>query len=306
MTDYDVIIIGAGPAGITAGIYLARAGRKAVIIEAGVPGGQVFINHAVENYPGFPEAISGAELAGLMEKQATRFGVEIKNLPISKITRLSDGNFELEAFSKKFTARAIILATGSKPKQLGIPGEEKLFGAGVSYCSTCDGMFFKGKDVVVIGGGNSALHGAEYLERICNSVTLVHRREEFRGDKILVERLKADAKVKLMLCNNVLEIVGDKKVEGLKIKCTKTGKEDTVKCDGVFIYVGYEPQNVLVKDLVNLDDYGYVIADKDMSTSLQGLYAAGDVIQKSYRQMVTAVADGCVAALSVDKYITTG
>ena len=303
MADYDAIIIGAGPAGITAGIYLARAGRKAVIIEAGVPGGQVFINHAVENYPGFPQAISGAELASLMEKQAIRFGVEIKNLPISKITKLSDGNFELEAFSKKFTARAVILATGSKPKQLGVPGEEKLFGAGVSYCSTCDGMFFKGKDVVVIGGGNSALHGAEYLERICNSVTLIHRREEFRGDKILVERLKADAKVKLMLCNNVFEIVGDKKVEGLKMKCVKTAKEEFVKCDGIFIYVGYEPQNALVKDLVKLDDYGYVITNPDMSTNLQGLYAAGDVIQKSYRQMVTAVADGCIAALSVDKFL---
>ena len=303
MADYDAIIIGAGPAGITAGIYLARAGRKAVIIEAGVPGGQVFINHAVENYPGFPEAISGAALAALMEKQAARFGVEIKNLPISKITKLSDGNFELEAFSKKFTARAIILATGSKPKQLGIPGEEKLFGAGVSYCSTCDGMFFKGKDVVVIGGGNSALHGAEYLERICSSVTLVHRRDEFRGDVFLVKRLKADSKVKMLLSTNVLEVVGDKKVEGLKVKDVKTGKEDVVKCDGVFIYVGYEPQNVLVKDLVKLDDYGYVITDKDMSTSLSGLYAAGDVIQKSYRQMVTAVSDGCVASLSVDKFL---
>ena len=305
MTDYDAIIIGAGPAGITAGIYLARAGRKAVIIEAGVPGGQVFINHAVENYPGFPEAISGAELAGRMEKQAARFGVEIKNLPISKITKLKDGTFELEAFSKKFTSKAVILATGSKPKQLGIPGEDKFFGAGVSYCSTCDGMFFKGKDVVVIGGGNSALHGAEYLERICSSVTLIHRRDEFRGDKILVERLKADAKVKFMLSNNIFEIVGDKKVDGLKMKNVKTAKEDFVKCDGVFIYVGYEPQNALVKDLVKLDEYGYVITNTDMSTSLAGLYAAGDVTRKSYRQMVTAVADGCVAALSVDKYIMT-
>ena len=304
MTDYDAIIIGAGPAGITAGIYLARAGRKAIIIEAGVPGGQVFINHEIENYPGFPEAISGSELAGRMEKQAVRFGVEIKNLPISKITKSSNGDFELEAFSKKFTTRTVILATGSKPKQLGIPGEEKLFGAGVSYCSTCDGMFFKGKDVVVIGGGNSALHGAEYLERICNSVTLIHRRDEFRGDVFLVQRLKSDSKVKMILSTNVLEVVGDKKVEGLKVKNVKTGKEDIVKCDGVFIYVGSEPQNALVKDLVKLDEYGYVIAGTDMSTSLSGLYAAGDVTKKSYRQMVTAVSDGCVAALSVDKFLS--
>ena len=303
MVDFDAIVIGAGPAGITAGIYLARAGRKSVIIEAGVPGGQVFINHAVENYPGFPQAISGSELASMMEKQAARFGVEIKNFPISKITKLKDGTFELEAFSKKFTAKAVILATGSKSKPLGVPGEERLFGAGVSYCSTCDGMFFKGKDVVVIGGGNSALHGAEYLERICNSVTLIHRRDEFRGDKILVERLRTEAKVKFLLSNDVFEIFGDKKVEGLKTKSIKTGKESLLKCDGVFIYVGSEPQNTLVKDLVKLDEYGYVITGKDMSTSLEGLYAAGDVVQKSYRQIVTAVADGCIAALSVDKFI---
>ena len=304
MADYDVVVIGAGPAGLTAGIYLVRAGRKAVIIEAGVPGGQVFINHAVENYPGFPEAISGSELAGRMEQQAQRFGVEIKNLPVSKITKLSNGDFELEAFSQKITAKAVIIATGSKPKQLGIPGEERLFGTGVSYCSTCDGMFFKGKDVVVIGGGNSALHGAEYLERICKSVTLIHRRDEFRGDVFLVERLKADSNVKMLLSTSPLEVVGEKKAEGVKVKDVKTGKEDIVKCDGVFIYVGYEPQNILVKDMVKLDEYGYIITKADMSTSMDGLYAAGDVIQKSYRQMVTAVSDGCIAALSADKFLT--
>jgi thioredoxin reductase (NADPH) len=299
MADYDVIIVGAGPAGITAGIYLARAGRKTVIIEAGVPGGQVFINHLVENYPGFPEPIAGSELAERMQKQVERLGVEIKNLPASKLTKLKNGEFELEAFSQKLTSKAVVLATGSKPKHLGIPGEERLFGAGVSYCSTCDGMFFKGKDVVVIGGGNSALHGAEYLERICKSVTLIHRRDEFRGDVLLVQRLKNNSNVKFMLSNNVYEIVGEKKVEGIKIKNVKTSKEETVKCDGVFIYVGSEPQNSLAQGLVDMDEYGYVITKPDMSTSLVGLYAIGDVIKKPFRQMVTAVSDGCIAALTI-------
>ncbi len=303
MADYDVIIIGAGPAGITAGIYLARAGRKTVIIEAGVPGGQVFINHLVENYPGFPEAIPGSELAERMEKQVTRLGVEIKNLPVSKLTKLKSGEFELEAFSQKLTSKAVILATGSKPKHLGISGEERLFGAGVSYCSTCDGMFFKGKDVVVIGGGNSALHGAEYLERICKTVTLIHRREEFRGDVFLVERMKKDSNVKFLLGNTVHEVIGEKKVEGLKIKNVKTGKEDVVKCDGVFIYVGYEPQSSLAQGLVEMDEYGYIITKPDLSTSLAGLYAAGDVTKKPFRQIVTAVNDGCEAALNADKYL---
>jgi thioredoxin reductase (NADPH) len=304
MAGYDVIIVGAGPAGMTAGIYLARAGRKVVIIEAGVPGGQVFINHLVENYPGFSEPIAGSELAERMQKQVERLGVEIKNLPVSKLTKLKSGEFELEAFSQRLTSKAVILATGSKPKHLGIPGEESLFGAGVSYCSTCDGMFFKGKDVVVIGGGNSALHGAEYLERICKTVTLIHRRDEFRGDVLLVQRLKNDSNVKLMLGNNVYEVIGDKKVEGLKMRNVKTSQESTVKCDGVFIYVGSEPQNSLVQGLIDLDEYGYVITKPDMSTSLPGLYAAGDVVQKPFRQMVTAVSDGCIAALNADKYLT--
>jgi len=304
MADYDVAIIGAGPAGMTAGIYLARAGRKTVIIEAGVPGGQVFINHLVENYPGFPEPIAGSELAERMQKQVERLGVEIKNTPVSSLVKQGDEEFILESFGKKITARAVIIATGSKPKPLNVPGEEKLFGAGVSYCSTCDGMFFKGKDVIVVGGGNSALHGAEHLARICNTVTLVHRREGFRGDVVLVQRIKKIDNIKLMTSAEVVEITGDKKVSGVNVKDVKTSQVKNVKCDGVFIYVGSCPQNELVKDLVECTPTGHIVAQPhDMSTSLEGLFAAGDVIKKDYRQMVTAVSDGCIAALSADKFL---
>lgn len=302
MSEFDVVIVGAGPAGITAGIYLARAGRACVIVEAGVPGGQVFINHLVENYPGFPEAIKGSELAERMEKQVTRLGVEIKTSSVSSIKKEGE-HFIVEGFNLNVKSKAVIFSAGSKPKSLGIPGEEKLFGRGVSYCSTCDGMFFKGKDVVVIGGGNSALHGAEYLEKICKSVTLVHRRDSFRGDLLLVDRLKKSSNVKMALSKEVLEVVGDKKVESIKLKDVKTGITEELSCDGVFIYVGYQPQSELLKGLCDLDEYGYVIADETMSSSMPGLYVAGDVVKKHHRQIITATYDGCVAALSLNGYL---
>ncbi len=302
MHDFDAVIVGAGPAGMTAAIYLARSGRSCVILEAGVPGGQVFINHLVENYPGFPEPIQGSELAGRMEKQVARLGVEIRNSNVSSIKKEGDG-FLVEGYNLKLKTKIVIYAGGSKPKALGIPGEERLFGKGVSYCSTCDGMFFKGKDVVVVGGGNSALHGVEHLVHICNSVTLIHRRDEFRGDIVLVNRLKAMPKVKMMLSTQPLEVLGEKKTEALKLKDLKTGSEQDLKCDAVFIYVGYEPQTEILKGLCKLDDYGYVLTDETMSTSLPGLYAAGDVVKKPYRQMVTATYDGCVAALSANGYL---
>lgn len=302
MNQFDSVIVGAGPAGMTAAIYLARSGRTCVILEAGVPGGQVFINHLVENYPGFPEPIEGSKLAERMEKQVTRLGVEIRNSNVSTIKKDGDG-FLVEGYNLNLKAKTVIFAAGSKPKPLGIPGEERLFGSGVSYCSTCDGMFFKGKDVVVVGGGNSALHGVEHLAHICSSVTLIHRRDEFRGDIVLVNRLKTMPNVKMFLSTQPLEVVGEKRTEALRLKDIKTGKVHDLKCDAVFIYVGYQPQSEVVKDLCKLDDYGYILTDENMATSLPGLYAAGDVVKKPYRQMVTATYDGCVAALSANGYL---
>jgi thioredoxin reductase (NADPH) len=302
MTNYDVAIIGAGPAGISAGIYLARAGRKTLLIEAGVPGGQVFVNHAVENYPGFVEPVSGQELAGLMEKQLTRLGVEIKNTPVTAVKKEGD-NFIVEGLNINISVKALIFATGAKPKVLGVPGEERLFGAGVSYCSTCDGMFFKGKEAFIIGGGNSALHGAEHLSRICTKVSIVHRRDEFRGDLIMVERLKKLSNVRMILSSGLEKINGEKKVESVSIKDLKTGTISDYKTDSVFIYVGYSPQNELLKGLVDCNDYGYVLVNDEMATSVPGIFAAGDIVSKKHRQIVTAVSDGCVAALSASAYL---
>jgi thioredoxin reductase (NADPH) len=302
MTNYDVAIIGAGPAGISAGIYLARAGRKTLLIEAGVPGGQVFVNHAVENYPGFVEPVSGQELAGLMEKQLTRLGVEIKNTPVTAVKKEGD-NFIVEGLNLNISVKALIFATGAKPKVLGVPGEERLFGAGVSYCSTCDGMFFKGKEAFIIGGGNSALHGAEHLSRICTKVSIVHRRDEFRGDLIMVERLKKLSNVRMILSSGLEKINGEKKVESVSIKDLKTGTISDYKTDSVFIYVGYSPQNELLKGLVDCNDYGYVLVNDEMATSVPGIFAAGDIVSKKHRQIVTAVSDGCVAALSASAYL---
>jgi thioredoxin reductase (NADPH) len=303
MTDYDVAIIGAGPAGMSAGIYLARAGRKTLILEAGIPGGQVFVNHEVENYPGFVEPISGQELASFMEKQVQRLGVEIKNTSVRSIKKEGD-NFLIEGFNLKVMVSSVIFATGAKPKVLGVPGEERLFGAGVSYCSTCDGMFFKGKEAFVIGGGNSALHGAEHLSRICSQVNIVHRRDEFRGDIIIVDRLKKLANVRMILSSGLEAINGEKKVESVSIKNLKTGSIKDYKTDSVFIYVGYSPQNELLKGLVDCNDYGYVLVDQDMATSLPGIFAAGDIVSKKYRQIVTAVSDGCIAALSANSRLS--
>ncbi len=302
MTNYDVAIIGAGPAGMSAGIYLARAGRKTVILEAGVPGGQVFVNHAVENYPGFIEPISGQELAGLMEKQVQRLSVEIKNTPVKTIKK-EGKKFLIEGFNLKELVGSVIFATGAKPKILGVPGEERLFGAGVSYCSTCDGMFFKGKEAFIIGGGNSALHGAEHLSRICSQVSIVHRRDEFRGDLIIVERLKKLPNVKMILSSELVEINGEKKVESVSVKDIKTGKVANYKTDSVFVYVGYLPQNELLKGFVECNQHGYALVNSDMSTSVPGIFAAGDIVSKKYRQIVTAVSDGCIAGLSASAYL---
>ncbi|MCX6112819.1 MAG: thioredoxin-disulfide reductase [Proteobacteria bacterium] len=302
MADFDVVIIGGGPAGMSAGIYLARSGRKTVILEAGAPGGQVFINHSIENYPGFAEATPGAVLAEAMQKQVERLGVEIKNSPVNSIKK--DGkNYKIKGFNIDMTTRAIIIATGSKPKPLGVPGEERFFGAGVSYCSTCDGMFFKGKDVFVVGGGNSAVYSAEHLSRICNSVTLVHRRNEFRAEPGLVADLKGYKNIRIMKSNELVEITGDKKVEGVILKDINTSKTSSIKADAVFIYVGSIPQNSLVEGMLELSDYGYIMVKDDMSTSLPGIFAAGDVVNKKYRQIVTAVSDGCIAALSASDYL---
>jgi thioredoxin reductase (NADPH) len=299
---YDVAIIGGGPAGVTAGIYLGRMGRKCVILEAGVVGGQMFLSHEVENYPGFKEPISGSKLSSIFEEQVKRFDVEVKMFPVEGIKK-EKNEFILKGMSGEVKAKSVIVATGSIPRKLGLDGEEKLFGKGVSYCSTCDGMFFKNRDVAVIGGGNSSLEGVLHLSRICKSVSLIHRRDEFRGDKVLVDRARNLENVKFYTSFIPEKINGESKVESISLKNLKTKKTEEVKLDAVFIYVGTEAKNSMVKGFLDLDEKGYIKVDKEMKTSVEGVFAAGDIISKKHKQIVLSCAEGCMASYSADEFL---
>jgi len=303
MKILDAIIIGSGPAGLTAALYLARAKREIMVIEAGVFGGQMYLSHLVENYPGFIEPIKGYELSMKMKAQVDKLGVDFK--VASVINVIKEDNFFIISTSTKqeYRAKTVILASGSKPRKIGVEGEDKFYGLGVSYCSTCDGMFFKNKTVVVVGGGNSAIEAVNYLSRICPSVTLVHRKDTFKAEKILIDRVKEFNNVEFLLNYNVKAIKGDEKVKSIII-VDNENKEKEIICDGVFIYIGYLPQNDLVKNLCNLDSSGYVVVDKDYSSSLKGLYAIGDIISKDIRQIATAVGDATTCALKLDKYLS--
>jgi thioredoxin reductase (NADPH) len=302
--NYDAVVIGGGPAGMTAGLYLFRTGRTVVVLESAVPGGKAFLSPLIENYPGFIEPVQGKVLAGNMHKQLQRVGVELRNTGVDKIEKQGKV-FKISGYNLDINAKAVVVATGATPKKIGVQGEEQFYGTGVSYCSTCDGMFFKDKDVVVVGGGNSAVGAAEHLSRICKSVTIVHRRNEFRANKVLVKRLLETPNIKVFWSSELLSINGTDRVTHIKLKKTETGEVADHKCDGVFIYAGYAPKNDLVRDLLTLDETGYIIADNSMATSCKGLFAAGDIIVKSVRQIVTAISDGCIAAISADKYISS-
>lgn len=302
MASYDLIIIGAGPAGLTAALYAARAGLKALVIEKAAAGGQIATTAIMENWPG-TESISGPALIEGMANHAKKFGAEI--MEFTEVTGL-----ELEGKIKKvqtmggaFESSAVILATGSREKKLGVKGETELKGKGVSYCATCDAPFFREKDIIVIGGGNSALEEAVHLAKFAKSVTVVHRRSHFRADKAVEDKLKANPKVKIVLDAVVEEILGAKNVEGVKIRGTKTGQESEIKCDGVFIYVGMIPNTEFLAGKVALDKYGCIIVDDSKKTNVEGVYAAGDATHSIVKQVVTAAGDGAIAAVSAEKYI---
>ncbi len=302
MRKYDLVIIGGGPAGLSAGLYAARARHSTLILEKEMIGGQMATTELIENYPGFSEGSSGIELADKMRTQAERFGAEIELSEASavdfsgedKVVKTADGDL---------VGRAVIIATGRRPRLLGVPGESELRGRGVSYCATCDGPFFRDKRIAVVGGGNSAIEEALYLTRFASEVAVVHRRDALRADRILQERAFANGKMRFVWDSVVTAIEGNGKVESLAIKNVKTGEQGSLPVDGVFIYVGSLPNTEIFEGQIELDERGYVIVDADLATSSPGVFAAGDVHVGPVKQVATAVGDGALAAISAGRYL---
>ncbi|MGI5901877.1 MAG: thioredoxin-disulfide reductase [Desulfitobacteriia bacterium] len=301
---YDVIIVGGGPAGLTAAIYAARGGLKTAVIEAMMPGGQAAATERIENYPGFIEGIPGFELANIFYKQAEKQGAEFFFESVLSID-FSENKKIVHTDRRSFEAKAIIIAAGSKPKLLGVVGEEKFQGRGVSYCATCDGAFFKDKRVAVVGGGNSALEEAVYLTKFASEVNIIHRRKQFRATQIAVEKAQNNPKIKMILDSIVEEIVGQDRTEKLILRNVKTNEKSELAVDGVFIYIGTQPNTKFAANYLQTDETGYIITDELLRTNIEGVYAAGDIRNTPLRQVATAVGDGALAAVQVEKYLAT-
>ena len=305
METVDIAIIGGGPAGLTAALYAARARAKTLVFETALPGGQIVTTDWVENYPGFPEGLSGAELAELMHRQAERFGAEFRTFAsIERIEPLDLDFVVTNSEDEQVLAHAVILATGAVPKKLGVSGEAEFTGRGVSWCATCDGALFRDKAVAVVGGGDAAVEEAMFLTKFAREVHLIHRRDELRATKCIQERCFANPKVQLHWNRVPVEILGDgRKVAALRLESTVGEPEQTLELDGVFIFVGVHPLSELVVDLCDLDEAGYVKTDHDGRTSCPGLYAAGDVTDNELKQVITAAAKGASAAFEAVRYI---
>ncbi|AET68755.1 thioredoxin-disulfide reductase [Desulfosporosinus orientis DSM 765] len=299
---YDVIIVGAGPAGLTSGIYTARGGLKTAIVELAMPGGQAASTENIENYPGFPNGVNGYELMNSFHQQALSFGVEFIFEEVTKFDLKEDVK-RVHTTGQVLEARSIIIAAGSKPRPLGVPGENKFHGSGVSYCATCDGAFFRGKKVVVVGGGDAAIEEGSYLTRFADEVTLVHRRTGFRASQIALNRAKENPKIKFELNAVVEEILGSAQVEGVRIKDVLTGMTREIPADGVFIYVGTDPNAQFLHGELETDERGYILTNALLQTNIEGVYAAGDIRNTPLRQVATAVGDGALAAVEIVKYL---
>ncbi|ASN80320.1 thioredoxin-disulfide reductase [Deinococcus ficus] len=303
---YDVVIIGGGPAGLTAAIYTGRASLSTLILEKGLPGGQIAQTEEVENYPGFPDPIPGMELAQRMQQQAEKFGAKIEMEEVQAITRTDTDlhhPFTVQGYGGEYRAKAVILATGANPKTLGVPGEEHFWGKGVSTCATCDGFFYRGKKVVVVGGGDAAVEEGLFLTKFADEVTLIHRRDTLRANKVAQARAFANPKMKFIWDTAVEEIQGQDSVTGVKLRNLKTGEESVMPTDGVFIFIGHVPNTGFVKDLVTLRDDGYVDVRDEIYTNVPMLFAAGDVSDYVYRQLATSVGAGTRAAMSVERQL---
>ena len=300
--SHDIIIIGSGPAGLTAAIYAGRALVKTLVIGGRLPGGQLMLTSGVENFPGFSEGIQGQDLMQEMRKQAERFGAETLDEDVESVD-FSYKPLRVTAGGREYTSNAIIIATGSSAKWLGLRSEEKLRGRGVSSCATCDGYFFRERKVVVVGGGDTALEEALFLTKYATEVLVIHRRDQLRGSKILQKRAMNNQKIRFVWNSVVEEILGTDKVQGVKIKNTKTGENSMIQCDGVFVAIGFEPNTKVFQGSIELDEKGYVISSLGTSTSVKGVFVAGDVQDHRYRQAVTAAGEGCKAAIDALAYL---
>lgn len=305
-TDFEIAVIGGGPAGLTAAVYAARAGHTVTILEGAACGGQMLLAHEIENYPGFTK-IAGYALADQMMEQANSLGVSITYAQVDSVTK-EDDHFTVLCGSKSYTASAVIIAAGAKHRTLDVPGETEFIGRGVSYCAVCDGRFFAGKDVAVVGGGNTALGDAIYLSNICNSVTLIHRRDTFRADRILVQRMEAIGNIRTVMNARVTKIEGDQRVQSLDLVSVAENAMSqpmVLQADGVFIAVGNVPDWAMLSgiDGVQFDNGGYLVTDERCRSKVPGLFVAGDVRAKNLRQIATAVADGAIAGTEAAEYL---
>jgi thioredoxin reductase (NADPH) len=298
-----VLIIGSGPAGYTAGVYTSRAKLSTLIISGTLPGGQLMTTSEVENYPGFPNGIFGPELMMNMRQQAERFGAIVVDDEVIKVN-FKKKPFAITTHSENYTAEAVIVCTGASPRKLGIPSEQQFSGRGVSYCATCDGPFFKGEDIVVVGGGDTALEEATFLTKFGKSVKVVHRRDTLRASKILQDKALENPKIEFMWNNVVSDIKGDKKVSTVTVKNVASGKETVLGAGGLFVAIGHEPNTAIFKGQLEMDDKGYILLKNHTKTSVDGVFAAGDVHDHRYRQAVTAAGFGCMAAIDVERWLS--
>lgn len=308
MTDktiHKTIIIGSGPAGLTAAIYAARANLSPIVFEGNQPGGQLTITTDVENYPGFPDGILGPDMMDLFRKQAQKFGAECFYKHVSKVD-FSNSPFKVYVQEEEYLAESVIISTGASARMLGLDAEKELMGYGISTCATCDGYFFKDKEIVVVGGGDSAMEEASFLTKFASKVTLIHRREEFRASKIMIDRVLDNPKIEIIKNAVVADIFGSQKdgVSSILLKDTINGKERNFDCEGVFYGIGHKPNTDQFKGVINLNDQGYIVTDAGSTlTNVDGVFACGDVQDDHYRQAITAAGSGCMAAIDAEKYL---
>lgn len=300
---YDLIIIGGGPAGLTAAIYAGRAALRTLVLAGPLPGGQVANTDLVENFPGFPEGISGIELARRFQRQAERFGAKVVMESVTGVD-FSSAPFTVQTYSRTYRCKTVIVATGAVPRRLGVPGEDKFYGRGVSTCATCDGFFYRGKKVVVVGGGDSAVDEGIVLTKFADEVIIVHRRDQLRATKIYQERAFANPKMRFVWDSVVEEILGEQTVTGVRVRNVKTGETAVTEADGVFVYIGMEPETEMFAGQLDLDEWGYIVSDGHQHTSRPGVFVAGDVQDYRYRQVVVAASSGAIAAMEAEQFLS--